>query len=304
MIRSSTKKSVKENCMNKIIATGILFMLSIGFSSCSFHWRAAGKKAKSYDAASADTSHMHSILPQPDTIAAVRAPDTSAIAKQLIELLTPIWNARIDYKTFSGKAKVHFTGPDNDKEFTAHFRIRKDSVIWVNVTFDAIPVARLLITQDSFFLLNTIDKEVTRIPLSQAAKVLPTKVDFTSLQNLVTGEPLRKGTITDATSFGDSWSIQVEDSSYVQRITYNKADSTIRTGQLRTRDPRGPQAMTAYGNYEIIDSRKVSTSRTLNIQNGNEIYLLDMNFTKADFDQPLDFPFSIPKSYTEKKPKP
>ena len=290
--------------MNKLAATTILLVICSGLASCSFHRLAAGKKAKSYDSTAMHSTAMHAILPQPDTIIAAVAPDTSDIAKELVQQLTPVWEARINYKTFSGKAKVHFTGPDNDKEFTAHFRVRKDSVIWVNVTFDAIPVARLLITQDSFFLLNTINKEITRIPLNQAAKILPTKVDFTSLQNLVTGEPLRGGKITDATGFGGSWTIQAEDSSYIQRITYNKADTTMRTGQLRTRDPKGPQAMTAYGNYETIGNRRISTSRTLHIQNGNDVYSLDMNFTKVDFDEPLDFPFTIPRSYTEKQPKP
>ena len=31
------------------------------------------------------------------------------------------------------------------------------------------------------------------MPLSQAAKILPAKVDFSSLQNLIMGEPLREG---------------------------------------------------------------------------------------------------------------
>ena len=273
--------------MNKIIAGVTLLFICSCLSSCSFHWHATGKSAKNHDKV-ADTSHP--------TVATEPAKD-----KQLIDQLTPLLNARIDYRTFSGKAKVHFSGPDNDIQFTAHFRIRKDSVIWVNVTFDAFPVARLFITRDSFFLLNTKDQEITRIPLSQAAKILPTKVDFTSLQNLVTGEPLRKGTIINATTAGDSIVIDVEDSSYNQHITFNKADSTIRTGLLRTRDPKGPQAATTYSSYEMINNRKISTYRTLNVLKGTETYILDMNFTKTDFDEELTFPFSIPNSYTEKK---
>ncbi len=295
--------------MNKTIAGVILLFICSGLSSCSFHWHATGKNAKNKEK-TADTSRAASVPPDlmqsaKDTaqsaIAAIKPADTSSTAKQLIEQLTPLLNARIDYRTFSGKAKVHFTGPDNDIQFTAHFRVRKDSVIWVNVTFDAFPVARLFITRDSFFLLNTKDQEITRIPLSQAAKILPTKVDFTSLQNLVTGEPLRKGTITNAVSTGDSITMDVEDSSYLQHITFNKADSTIRTGQLRTRDPKGPQAATTYSSYEMINNRKISTYRTLNVLKGNETFTLDMNFTKTDFDEELSYPFSIPGTYTEKR---
>ncbi len=289
--------------MNRIIACVLLLITCGSLSSCSFNWHVTRKDTKKHDRNTADTSHaavIHTILPQPDTIIAASAPPTSDSANQLIAQLTPIWETRIDYKTFSGKARIHFSGPDNDRVFTAHFRIRKDSVIWVNVTFDAIPVARLFITRDSFFLLNTVDQEVTKIPLSQAAKVLPTKVDFTSLQNLVTGEPLRKGTITDATTTNDSWTIQVEDSNYIQHIAISKPDTTITTGQLRTRDPKGPQAITTYASYEMISNRKISTYRTLTVQNGNDIYTLEMNFTRTSFDEQLDFPFSIPKSYTVK----
>ena len=296
--------------MNKSIAGFFLVFMCSCLSSCSFHWHATGKNAKNKDKTTTDTTQIAtappaSVQPAKDTIkpmtAAVAVPDTSGMVRQLIDQLTPLLNARIDYRTFSGKAKVHFTGPDNDIQFTAHFRVRKDSVIWVNVTFDAFPVARLFITRDSFFLLNTKDKEITRVPLSQAAKILPTKVDFTSLQNLVTGEPLRKGTITNAVSAGDSIAIDVEDSSYLQHIIFNKADSTIRTGQLRTRDPKGPQAVTTYSSYEIFNSRKISTYRTLKVLKGDETYVLDMNFTKTDFDEDLNYPFSIPDTYTEKR---
>ena len=289
--------------MNRNLLLALLF-ISCGLSSCSFHWHLNRRKATTVDSTSVavvDTSRAGLSKGNPATPPVV---DTLAAERLLISQLTPLWHRRLDYKTFSGKARVHFSGPDGGKEFTAHFRLRKDSVIWVNITFASIPVARILVTPDSFFLLNPTQKEITRLPLSQAAKILPARVDFFSLQNLIIGEPLRDGAITGASepAFGGSWNIQVEDTAYIQRITYNKADSTMRTGQLRTHKPDGPQAITAYGDYKTENGRKISTARTLNIQNGADAYSLDMNFMKVDFDEPLDYPFNIPKSYTEKKP--
>jgi hypothetical protein len=37
--------------------------------------------------------------------------------------------------------------------------------------------------------------------------------------------------------------------------------------------------------------------RAVNVVNGGEMYYLDMDFNKAEFNQPVDFPFSIPKNY-------
>jgi hypothetical protein len=296
--------------MNRYVTFVILFMLASCFSSCSFYRLMTHKKAKGHDKtivkAGVDTTKVAAAAPEiktPIKDSTVATPDTSVTTRQLIEQLTPIWKNRLVYKTFSGKAKMHFTGPEDKQEFTAHIRLRKDSVMWINVTaaLGGISVARILITPDSFFMINFLGKEVTRMALSNATKILPTKVDFSSLQNIVVGEPLRDGTITDARNFGGDWTIFVEDSSYLQRIVYNKSDSTMRTSQLRTRDPNGPQAMAEYGSYLITNNGKISTGRVLNIQNGNDMYSLDMNFSRIDFDQPLDFPFYIPENYTLKQ---
>ncbi|MFI5196553.1 MAG: DUF4292 domain-containing protein [Chitinophagales bacterium] len=296
--------------MNRSVCVVILLLMAGTLSSCSFHRLVAGKKAKSYDwnKAVADTSHVNGLMPriifpQPDTIANTN--DTLSLVKKLIDELTPLWQTRFVYKTFSGKAKVHYEGPDENQEFTAHFRIRKDSLIWIAITGlgGMVQVARIYVTPDSFIMVNQMQKEVTRIPLDKAAKVLPAKVDFKSLQRLVVGEPIRDGVITNATNFGGSWSLRVEDSSYIQLIIYNKADSTVRSGQLRTRDPNGPQAIIECGGYVMINNRKLSTNRVINIQNGNDVYMLDMNFMRTDFDLELDYPVSIPSTYTLKEVK-
>ena len=295
--------------MNKFVAHGITILVLTSFlTSCSFHRLVTRRRAQTIDRSAmrpADSNHVafgsrHAFFPQPDTLVIV--PDTTGAVKKLVDELTPIWKKRTEYRTFSGKAKVHFEGPDDKQEFSANFHVRKDSIIWINVTaFGGLPAALIFITRDSFFLVIPLKKEYKKVVLADVAKILPTKVDFTSLQNLIVGDPLRDGTIQDATSFGGSWSIQVSDSSYLQRITYNKADTTIRTAQLRTRDLNGPQAMSEYGSYEMIDGRRVSTQRVLNIQDGDDIYMLDLNFSKEEFDTPLEYPFSIPSSYSEKK---
>ncbi len=293
---------MKGSCMSRYLGVFLLFIAAGSLSSCNlFHKRVAGKKARQH---SADTT---AVVAPPDTTRlaiadTVAKPDTSASTNELITMLTPLWNRRITYKTFSGKAKMNFEGPDGDQEFTAHFRIRKDSIIWVAITGlgGVVQVARIYVTPDSFILVNQLQKEVTRLPLDSAAKVLPAKVDFAALQRLIVGEPLRDGNITGAFESGGGWVAQVEDAEYLQHITYNKADSTMRSGQMRTRKEGGPQAMIQYGGYEMVTGRKLSTNRVLNIQNGAEMYMLDMNFQRTDFDQQLEYPINIPSSYKRK----
>lgn len=288
--------------MNRLLSAIILITLSCTLHSCSFYKLVKGKKKKHATAVADTTAMANTTLPQlpvKDTVVKAVAPDTSALVRQLINELMPVWQNRLVYNTFSGKAKVHVDGPDGNQDFTAHIRIRKDSVIWINITaLGGLSFGRVLITRDSFFMINQLQKEYRRMPLSDIAKILPSKVDFASLQNLIVGEPLREGAITNAKVFGGSWTLQVDDSSYIQQITYNRADSTMRTEQMRTRTTGGPEAILQYGDYEMTAGRRLSTDRAINVKNGNDVYSVEMHFNNADFNQPLEFPFSIPRNYT------
>jgi hypothetical protein len=66
--------------------------------------------------------------------------------------------------------------------------------------------------------------------------------------------------------------------------------------QIHTKD-NVLQGMINFGKYELTNGRKFSTDRTININNAGEPHNIDMNFNKAEFDQQVDFPFSIPKNF-------
>lgn len=223
--------------------------------------------------------------------------------KELITNLMPIWQREINFSSFSGKAKMHYQARGQKQEFTAHFRINKDKAIWVNITAlgGMMNVARAYITPDSIFMVNYLQKEAYRKPISEVNKLLPAPVDFYIMQNLIIGNVLKKqGKPTDATDFGGSLSIQVEDGNVVQNVTYNKADSSMRSLQILSKDEKGPTGMIQYGSYELVDGRNFSGGRVINVSNNGEPYYMDMNFGNVEFDKSLEMPFSFPKNYTLK----
>ncbi len=231
----------------------------------------------------------------------IATPVISNEKKMLMAQVMPLWQQQFSYSTFSGKARMHYEEKDNQNDFTAHIRIKKDSVIWINITAlgGMVPVARILITVDSIKMINQIDREVMLLPLSQATRLLPVPADFSTLQNFIVGQALIKsGEIVDATDSTGMWTIKTEDSNYVQSLCYNKADSTLRSEQLHTHSPNSPQGFIEYKKYLLIRDRKFSFVRSVHLQNTGTSYTLEMDFNSADFDQELDFPFSIPASYT------
>ena len=139
------------------------------------------------------------------------------------------------------------------------------------------------------------------MPLADAGKGLPAPVDFQILQNLIIGNVLRQaGKITDATDLGNLIALEVEEENVIQQITYNKADTTIKSLQLRSISGPLMTGLIQFGNYGSFNGKKFSMDRTVNVINGGDQYNLEMNFNNPTFDQPLELPFSMPRNYKRK----
>ena len=287
---------MKANSMNKPVPVFLLAASVIFFSSCTSKLLGGKKKKKEAASRLANTNAPQPGIPAPEMTGAPVA--TPGNASMIAELM-PLWTRRLHYKTLSGKAKIGLEGPDLSHELTANYRIAKDSVIWVHVTAlgGIVSVARIFVTPDSFFMLNYQQKEATKLALKDVGRILPVPVKFQQLQSLFTGDPLADGTITAAETKDSSWSLRVEDPTYLQSVTYAKKDSTLALSSLETHDPNGPRALINYNLYERIDNRVLSTSRTVHVQNGVKAYTIDMNLSNPEFDKALEYPFSIPGSY-------
>ncbi len=287
--------------MNKC-AFCVLLVMPLLFSSCNsrlFGGKKSKKKAETATLPKGDSLSTATLETTPvNTGLPVATPGNAAIINEV----TPLWNKRFSYKTFTGKAKVSFEGPGNSADFSANFRIAKDSVIWAHISAlgGIVSVARIMVTPDSFFMVNFQNKEITRIPLQDAARILPVAVQFSQLQNLFTGEPLGEGSIVNAESKDSSWTAYTEDTSFTQQVHYRKPDGTLTSGNLQSRKANGPQVLTNYFDYEQAGDRKLSSHRVIHIVNGVNNYNLDMNIVNPEFDKALEFPFTVPKNYAVK----
>ncbi len=281
--------------------TLLLITLTTSFAACKTGKQPVRKQLtieKRYGTIGVDTPGA----PQkalPDT----KAPVLNNQKKELITSLLPLWNKEITYNTFSGKAKLHAELRAAKYDFTAHIRMVKNKSVWMNITAvgGIVNVARILVRPDSVFLVNHLERSVTVKPVAELNQLFPVPVDFAMLQNLLVGNVIqRNGTPVDATDFGGTWSLQTDSRELTQNVTYNKADSTIRTLQMLLKPDNDPQGMMQYGNYESADGRKFATSRVIGITSKEEPYYMDMNFSNVEFDKEVDLPFSIPKTYTRK----
>jgi hypothetical protein len=213
------------------------------------------------------------------------------------------------FQTFSGKAKMEYESEGKSQEFTANFRIRRDSAIWISAAAmgGLVPVARILITPDSFLLVNYLTREASRMPIAEAARLLPLPARFSQLQALLLGDVLEP--TADITSTGKAegqsiYYIATRTPTSVYTAYYNAVDSTLTSEEMVTAD-RTVATNILYKSYSTGEARKFAAEREVlvDVSDTGEVlrHTLRMDFSDPPrFDAPLDFSFSIPKNYTLK----
>ncbi|NND33237.1 MAG: DUF4292 domain-containing protein, partial [Saprospiraceae bacterium] len=64
----------------------------------------------------------------------------------------------VQFQDFNGKAKVRYDDGDQRISFATQLRMKKGQYIWINASFLAYEVARILIRPDSIFAINRLEK--------------------------------------------------------------------------------------------------------------------------------------------------
>jgi hypothetical protein len=260
-------------------------------SSCGLLKKSARKKNKK-NSAITNIKIDTAAAPQPNVV---------TVDKALIDRYAPLWQSGVAFKTFAGKAKCHFEGNGQNQDFTAHIRIKKDEAAWVMVTaFGIVQVARIMVTQDSFQMINYLEKSYLSRSIKEANQLLPFPVDFSMLQNLLIGNPLlMKGTVVYSSADSNTATVLLKKENRNQTLLISKPTNTVTAMQL-TLDSSSSRANIKLDNYQNIGGRNFSKDRAIHVFNEGTPYYLEMNFTEMNFDGAVNMPFSVAPSYQRK----
>ena len=247
---------------------------------------------------------QHVIAPKDSTVTVVPKIDTKADSLRFIaSVLKDVKNNHIDFQTFSAKIKVDFEGSDGKKnDFNAFLRMKKDSSIWVSINAAlGIEAFRILITPDKVRVLNKIDKEYQERSASYLKEVSKVPIDFYDLQDLLIGNPVQLDTnvISYNKQEGTISLISIGEV-FKHFITVTDQDRLIVTSKLD--DVEGARARTAlisYGGYQNSNGIKFPTVRRITATEKSKIDI-QMEYKQFSFNEPLNFPFPVPKNYKRK----
>ncbi len=222
-------------------------------------------------------------------------------------LLKKLNNNKIEADWISAKARVTYADENETRKFTSLVRLRKDSVIWMNFKKTSIEAARILITPDSLFILNRLDKEYFKDALDGLkAKFFLPQSDLTNteffqiIQELILGNPVfyqvkaLNNEIVEEQYYLEGDDGRIKSEYWLDGLFY-------RLGQLAFTDfkTQGTVAIKLDDYEELEDRQKFSYLRTITAmsEETGKVYV-EIEFKKLEINIPKNIRFEIPSRYT------
>jgi len=217
------------------------------------------------------------------------------------ELVNSIQAKQPVFNTLSIKAKADLKINNNSNDVSMAIRIKNAETIWVSVTAIAgIEVARALITPDSIKIMNRLQNEYTRKPFNYIYQFTSKQVDFKAIQGLFTANAF-PGTLTPSASI-DSNEGQIVVKGKLESLLYNmvfNSNKNLLKNELN--DATNDQKLNVnYDNFGVVKDQEFPQLVNINSVANNKSIAIALKYNNIILDEPVDFPFNVPKRFTVK----
>ena len=229
--------------------------------------------------------------------AGVLAEDTLHRAAKLVDSMEL---HHFEFNTFVAKMKVDYANAQGKQpDFTAYVRMKRDSLIWISLASDlGIEGIRLLITPDSIKVMDKLAKTIQERPLNSLQEISQIPFTFSDLQHLLLGRAVlfQKDSIDSYASKPNQFLLAGKSGSLRHVLLLNK-DYLPEKSSINDVDPAlNRRVDVSYKDYELKNGIFFSKLRELLITY-KERMDIQLRFKEYFFDQPLTYPFTIPKKF-------
>lgn len=241
-----------------------------------------------------------------DTTAAVvvsdNKPDSSKTYTETPakDIFAKVIKNKIDFTTFNAKVRVQYEGKEGGDEATAFIRLKKDSALWLSLRGAlGIEGFRVLITRDSVKVMNLLKKNVQFRSIGYLQEITDIPFDFTTLEDLVVGNPVfvDSNIVSYKVNANNELLVLMTGTIFKHLVSLDNSDYKILHSKLDDRDVgRNRTCDITFSDYENTEGVLFSTARKISVAEQSKLDI-NLDFKQYAFNQPLTFPFNIPKNY-------
>jgi len=230
-------------------------------------------------------------------VAEIKKVDSMAIVKNIV---SKIALAKLDYKTMNAKIKVEYESAKNADSYIANVSMIKDSQIYITIrgAMGVIGI-KAFIKKDSVVLLYPLNKSksVERKPISYLQEVVKIPFTFSTLQDLILGNPIfmDSTSIISYKSNNDKFQVSLMGSLFKNLVILNNDNSKVLHLKLDDADVNQHRTCDiSFSDHVNVGKYQFPLDRSISIvaQQKLDIHMEIKEFT---FNEPVKYTFAIPK---------
>ncbi len=222
--------------------------------------------------------------------------DSGAIVKEIVDKIA---KTKLSFNTMNARVKVNYETVNKADSYLANISIEKGKAIYITVR-GAMGVIGLkaLITNDSVLLFYPLNKKVERRPLSYIQEVVKIPFTYTTLEDLIIGNPIFMDNASIVTYKMNNNKLQVGLVGSLFKNLISLSEDNVKVLHLKLDDIDIRQHRTCditYYDHTAVLQNQFPLNRDIAIaaQSRLEIHMEIKEYT---FNEPLKYTFAIPKS--------
>ena len=204
-----------------------------------------------------------------------------------------------DFSTLNIRANAKYEDEKQSHSMNADIRIKKDEIIWINIKFLGIPMAKAMITPTKVSYYEKINNTYFEGDFSMLSNWLGTDLDFNKVQNLFLGKA-----IDDLTK--DKWvsevvekmfKLSLPNSSDIAKEFYFEGANYLLKKETITQASQNRNLEIRYPSYKEEKEMFLPNEINIKAEQKNKV-TIDIEYKNTTFNENLSYPYSVPSGYT------
>jgi hypothetical protein len=208
----------------------------------------------------------------------------------------------IDFEYFHGKARINIRDDKKEKDVKATIRIRKDSVIWMDISVVGVSGARALINHDSITIRSNVDKEYFVFEFAELSKRFNFEINYHIVQAALLGNLLYDKRENDKVATDGTFNVleQLIGSTIIKNYI-NTASTKLEKVDLKENNSNNSLVIN-YSNFQNVGTKVFPFNGVITVLYKTPAGIINntitFEYSKAEVgDRELKFPFNIPRRY-------
>jgi hypothetical protein len=209
------------------------------------------------------------------------------------------YHNQANFKTLNGRVRISYSDGESTKNVSVSIRMEKDKAIWMSAPLG---IVKAYITPNRVSFYNKLQNEYFDGDFSYLSDLLGTEVDFSILQNLLTGQA-----IVDLRL--EKYHIDISEDSYrltprfqgaLYKTMFRIEPKNYKIALQQLSQPLQKRLLEiSYENYQILDKEILPNEIIIRAITNDSENNIALEFRNITLNGPVNFPYSIPKGFKE-----